>query len=261
MPESTFEAATRIAREHRERVPFNALPPSRAGDLAYAYAVQDALVAGWLAKGQDTIAGWKVGLTTSRMQRLCGIDQPIAGAILASRVHGSREAIRAGEYVRLGLEMELAVRIAEPLPLEARLAPAQVRDCLSSVCAAFELVEDRAADYAALDACSLIADNSWNAGIVLGEAVAMEQVGNLIGRAGVLTRDGESIGRGMSEDAGGDPLEVVAWIASMLHERGRRLEPGQWIMTGSIVPTVFAGPGESYCFSIDGMPSVQVAVV
>jgi 2-oxo-3-hexenedioate decarboxylase/2-keto-4-pentenoate hydratase len=260
MPETAIEAAARIAREHRNRVPFRSLPTACHHDLDYAYAVQDALVGSWLSGGKDTIAGWKIGLTTSRMQQMCGIDQPIAGAILASRVHVSPAKIAAGKFVRLGVEMELAVRIGAPLPRKEKLAPAQILDCVSGVCAAFELIEDRAADYAALDACSLIADNSWNAGIVLGEAIAADRLEGLTGRAGILMRDNETIGRGMTEDAGGDPLQVVGWVAAMLHRRGRRLEADQWVMTGSIVPTRFATPGEFYHFSIDGLPSVEVII-
>jgi 2-keto-4-pentenoate hydratase len=260
MSETASEAAARIAREHQNRVHFRSLPPARHSDLDYAYAVQDALVGSWLSGGEDTIAGWKAGLTTSRMQQMCGIDQSIAGAILASRVHVSPAKIDAGRFVRVGVEMELAVRIGEHLPCGEKLASAQILDCVSDVCAAFELIEDRAADYAALDACSLIADNSWNAGIVLGEAVAADRLEGLTGRAGILMCNNETIGRGMTEDAGGDPLQVVGWVASMLHRRGRRLEAGHWVMTGSIVPTRFAASGEVYHFSVDGLPSVEVII-
>jgi len=40
---------------------------------------------------------------------------------------------------------------------------------IDGVCAAIELVDDRSADYAKLDVLSLVADNSWNGGIVLSE--------------------------------------------------------------------------------------------
>ena len=33
--------------------------------------------------------GYKIGLTTRRMQEMCGIDSPIAGVVLADRVYAS----------------------------------------------------------------------------------------------------------------------------------------------------------------------------
>jgi 2-keto-4-pentenoate hydratase len=261
MSETIAEAAARLAGEHRTRAHFTPLPADRLGDLEFAYAVQDALVGARLAERQDRIAGWKIGLTTARMQQMCGIDQPIAGAILASTVHASPGQVRASDHVRLGVEMELAVRLGEPLPATETVAPGDVWRALDGVCAAFELVEDRAADYAALDAASLIADNSWNAGIVLGEPISPAALGHLLGREGVLTRDGAVAGRGMTEDAGGDPLKVVAWVDAMLRRRGRALAPGQWVMTGSIVPTLVPKAGEHYRFAIDGLPAVEVAIV
>lgn len=256
--ESARQAARRLFREHRERVEFRPLPPERQGDLDYAYAVQTMLLDAMLAETGDRICGWKIGLTTQRMQQFCGVDTPIVGAILSSLFKTSSAVIPHAAYVRLGIEMEVAVQLGRALP--HRATAADVRACLARVAAAFELVEDRGADYAKLDACSIISDNSWNAGIVVGEPVPADDLGDLLGRTGVLKRDGEEIGRGLSEDAGGDPLEVVAWLASLLQAQGRPLQPGQWVLTGSIIPTIFPGPGGHYHFTVDGLPPVELKV-
>ena len=47
----------------------------------------------------------------------------------------------------------------------------EVAAAVDAVAPAIEIVDDRRADYRALDALSLIADNAWNAGIVLGDFV------------------------------------------------------------------------------------------
>ncbi len=163
-------------------------------------------------------------------------------------------------WVRLGIEMELAVSLAKPLPDGEMITEQQVRHCLGEVCAAFELVEDRAADYSALDAASIVADNSWNAGIVLGPPRRPARDDALIGREGVLALAGTAIDKGMTEDAGGDPLEVVAWIANHLRRRGGDLEPGQWVMTGSIIPTQFVKPGQMFRFEIAGFEPVSLRI-
>lgn len=256
--ESAQQVAQRLFREHREGVLFRPLPPDRHGDLDYAYAVQTMLLEAMLDESKDTVCGWKIGLTTKRMQQFCGVDTPIVGAILSSLLQSSPAVIPHSSYVRLGIEMEVAVQLGSALP--DRPTAADVRRCLSRVAAAYELVEDRAANYAQLDACSIISDNSWNAGIVLGEPVAAAALGDLLGRSGVLKRGGEEIGRGLTEDAGGDPLEVVAWLASLLQAQGRPLQAGQWVLTGSIIPTIFPEPGGHYEFSVDGLPPVELRV-
>ena len=42
------------------------------------------------------------------MQTFCGIDHPIAGAVLARRRHFSGATVRRAEFGRLGLEFEIA---------------------------------------------------------------------------------------------------------------------------------------------------------
>lgn len=256
--ETAQQAAQRLFREHRERVLFRPLPTDRHDDLDYAYSVQAMLLESMLGEKNDTICGWKIGLTTQRMQQFCGVETPIVGAIMSSLFQTSPAVVPHAHFVRLGIEMEVAVLLGSELP--ERPTAADVKACLSQVAAAYELVEDRAADYAQLDACSIIADNSWNAGIVIGEPVAAASLGELLGREGVLRRNGEEIGRGLSDDAGGDPLEVVAWLASLLRAQGRPLQAGHWVLTGSIIPTLFPGPGEHYEFSVDGLPPVELQV-
>jgi 2-keto-4-pentenoate hydratase len=123
------------------------------------------------------------------------------------------------------------------------------------------LIEDSAADYARLDAVSLIADNAWNAGLVLGPPTPAKEFARLKDRAGVLFKNGEAFDRGTSSDVMGDPLAVIAWLARHLAARGERLRPGQWITTGSIVTTKFVVAGERYRFEIEGLAPVELAIV
>ena len=51
------------------------------------------------------------------MQAFCGIDHPIAGVVLAKRVHRSGATVRRADFGRLGLEFEIAVRIKSDVPV------------------------------------------------------------------------------------------------------------------------------------------------
>jgi 2-keto-4-pentenoate hydratase len=229
-------------------------------DPDLAYAVQDRLLARW-GQGLGPIGGWKVGLTTPRMQALCGVSQPIGGAIFASRIHASPASVRAGDFVRLGLEFELSFRVGATPPDGGGLDAVSIREHLDAASASYELIDDRDADYAILDGASMVADNSWNRGLVLSGPRSLADLPTLTGLDCVLERDGEVIDRGCTDDVGGDPLAIVAWLANLLHQRGRRLEAGQWIMTGSMVPTRFARAGETYRFQLTGFAPAVVSIV
>jgi 2-keto-4-pentenoate hydratase len=254
------QMAEQIVQAHRARRRFAPLAAEKIGDLDFAYAVQDRLVALWQEAGAGDIIGWKVGLTSARMQAMVGVSQPIAGAILSAHRHVSGAVLHEADFVRLGIEAEIAVCIGTAIPETDMLGPADILARLECVSAAFEVIEDRDAEYKTLDAASLIADNSWNKGIVLGPPIAASGIITLTGRHGLLTRNGVALDRGMSEDVGGDPLKIAAWAAAHLARRGRLLLPGQWVLTGSIVTTKFPRRGETYHFSVDGLAPVEVHV-
>ena len=52
-------------------------------NVADAYAVQREYVRLQMQARGAGAAGYKIGLTSKRMQEMCGIDSPIAGVVLA----------------------------------------------------------------------------------------------------------------------------------------------------------------------------------
>lgn len=98
-----------LAERHARREVFTSIfDEYEAPDVALAYEVQERYVAALRGK----TAGYKIGLTTQRMQQMCGVDEPISGVVLQSRILSSPAEVRLADYVRLGVESEMAVRIA-----------------------------------------------------------------------------------------------------------------------------------------------------
>jgi 2-keto-4-pentenoate hydratase len=203
--------------------------------------------------------GYKVGLTSATMQAFCGIDHPIAGVVLARRVHRSGASIRRSSFGRLGLEFEIAVRIKSDLPVtRAPFTAETIAPHIDGVCAAIELVDDRNADYTSLDVLSLVADNSWNGGIVLSEfATAWPDLQSVLGRA---TKDRAAIGEGHGRDILGHPFNSVAWLATQLASTGAGLKAGQVVMTGSVMKTIFPDADANYRFDLEQLGFVDVQV-
>jgi 2-keto-4-pentenoate hydratase len=258
------ELAKLLWTQHQNRAHFESLAGLLpGGHVADAYSVQEALVHLMMpAVGKP--AGYKIGLTSLVMRRMCGLDQPVAGVILERRVHRSPARIAARDFVRLGVESELCLVIGQDLqPHASPCSLEQAAHAVGGVAAAFELVDDREADYARLDAATLIADNSWNAGVVLGEFVPLRagstslEIGAL---DGALHIDGRMADRGNSADALAHPFAIVQWLAEHLRSRRSHLRAGDLVMTGSVVATRFAKTGEHYRFELSGLPPAELWV-
>lgn len=245
--------------EHVARRRFAGIQPwPGRPDQAFAYAVQDGLLARRLARTPSPVAGYKIGLTTPRMQRLCRGDRPISGVMFASGLRHAPARIALDDFVHLGIESELAVRVSHRLTGgPAPITRAEVAASIDAVAAAFELIEDRNADYTTLDWLWMAADNSWHGGLVLGPAAPLCDLSDL---EGVLAIDGVEVDRGSTRDVLGHPLDAVAWLANHLGARGMHIEPGHWISTGSIATIRFAEHGRSYRFTVAGLPPVAITV-
>src|SRR6202051_5116186 len=109
-------AAESLLAEHKANQRFKSPgPPAAPASISDAYDIQERYVALLRGKHGDAV-GYKVGLTSAPMQAFCGIDHPIAGVVLASRVHQSGAAIRRSDFGRLGLEFEIAARLTSDVP-------------------------------------------------------------------------------------------------------------------------------------------------
>ena len=250
-------AAELLLNEHNANLRFRTLaPPNAPAVISDAYDIQDKFVV-LLQSQHGRAVGYKVGLTSAAMQAFCGIDHPIAGVVLASRVHRSGAMVRRSDFGRLGLEFEIAIRIKSDVPVTRVPFTAEaIRPHIDGVCAAIELVDDRSADYATLDVRSLVADNSWNAGIVLSEfATAWPDLESVLGRA---TNDRDAIGEGHGRDILGHPFNSVAWLATQLASRGAGLKAGQIVMTGSVMKTIFPAEDATYRFDLAPIGAVEV---
>jgi 2-keto-4-pentenoate hydratase len=229
--------------------------------MAAAYAVQHEFVALQASARGVPRAGYKIGLTSPAMQARCGIDTPVAGVVLGDRVHASGVRLARASHVRFGIEFEIAVRLGRDLrPTGRPFTPADVQGAIDGVAPAIEIVDDRGCDYASLDVFSLVADNAWNAGIVLG--AFRSGWPDLAEVTGEVSVDGAGVlDRGRGRDVLGHPLRPVAWLADHLAGVGASLLAGDVVMTGSLVTTKFPGGPGHYRFEVSGLGAAEVSLL
>jgi 2-keto-4-pentenoate hydratase len=239
------------------------MPPS----INAAYDVQDALVALRMRQGGGARAGHKIALTTPQMRKFVGYDDSIAGQVLAGGVHRSLATISAASGVHFGFECELAFRLARDTdPAAPPRSRADIAAVIDAACAAFELIDDRSADYARFgkdngaSMLSLAADNAWNHGVVLGDWNPAWHGLDLGAARGVAGINGVEVGSGHGRDVLGHPLDAMLWMARHLHARGQGFKAGEFVITGSLVTSKFPAVGDAVLFTLEGVGEVRMQV-
>jgi 2-keto-4-pentenoate hydratase len=248
---------------HRARARFAPLPADLApGSVDEAYAIQSEYV-GMRASSLGQVTGYKIALTTPAMRAMVGLADSIAGDMLDKTIRRGNARVRAADFVRLLVEFEIAVELAEDLPaIGAPYDRARVVQAVAAVMPALELADDRDADYSNLAANSLmlIADNAWNEGAVLGSPVRDWQDLDLASLRGVASINGAAVGEGHGRDVMGHPFEALAWIANNLASRGLGLWRGDIVITGSLVTSKFPQAGDRVRFDAGALGSVELQV-
>jgi 2-keto-4-pentenoate hydratase len=249
MARAMWEA--RGKRQKYENLPDALAPVS----IHEAYAAQEAY---WrLAEPQyGPVAGVKVATTTKVMQQLMGITHPCGGAIFSRTIHSSPARIAKADFVNLRIESEIALKLAADMPAaQAPWTAESAAPFVAGAMAAYELIEDRHAVYRETKATSMIVDNCWNGGVVLGPMKVVEPR-EVVGVKGRQTLNGVLSGEGNAED----PYATLAWLANLQAQRKRDLKAGMVLITGSLVPTFSISPGDHAVFAVEGLGEVVLDV-
>jgi 2-keto-4-pentenoate hydratase len=251
-------AAKVIAAARRNRTPLAPLPANVApANEDEGYRIQRALH-DLLLPQAGAMVGYKIGCTSAVMQQYMNITHPCAGGVFAKGVHDSGAELKAADYVRVGVECEIAVRLARDLaPTEAPFTAEWMAEAIEAYHPAIEIVDDRYEKWETMGAPTLIADDFFAAGCVLGEAVARANAPDLREIVGRALVNGEEAGRGTGADVLGDPHIALAWLANHLAAEGRGLHAGQIVLTGSLVKTVWLSAGDSVTMALDGLGEVS----
>lgn len=248
-------SSRRIAGSSLADIPSSLRPSDAEEGYAVARLVRERLT----QAGRGELVGWKVGATTPAMQKLLNVPGPCAGAMLASGRFASPARVKAQHYIKIGIECEVAVRLAAPIGANATRK--DVEAAVAALHPAIEIVDNRYGDFGAMGPATLIADDFFHAGFVLGPEVRDWSRLDLASAVGITRSDGVEVQRGKGSDVLGHPFESLIWLANQLATRGERLEAGQVVMTGSLPLPYWAKAGERLQISIDGLGTAEVTLL
>jgi 2-keto-4-pentenoate hydratase len=253
-------AARIIASARRNRTPLPSLDADIAPrDEPEGYLMQAAL-ADLLSPDFGAQVGYKIGCTSAVMQKYLDIPHPCGGSVFAGGVHQSDASLQSTDFVRVGVECEIAVRLARDLaPSAAPFTADTVAQAVEAYLPAIEIVDDRYVDWQTLGAPTLVADDFFAAGCVLGKPVARSDAPDLLRVVGRAVVNGQEIGQGTGADVLGHPHHALAWLANHLAAGGKGLRAGEIVLTGSLVKTLWLRSDDSVVMDLSGLGSVAVS--
>jgi len=250
-------AAKALRQTRQDRVAVTRVPAAIApATPAEGAAVQCALAE---LAGAMPPFGFKIGATGKRMQLYLGIDTPIAGFMRAEDVYHGHADLRFADYIKPGVECEVAVRLAHDLPP----GPCSLDDAVAAVgdfFAAIEIVENRYGDLQELGTPTLLADQMYHCAAVIGDRHGIDwrslDIAALPGR---ISLDDGTADDGVTSDLLGHPLNGLAWLAGSVEAAAfGGLKAGQVIMLGSVTPPVWLGGPATVTVTFPPLPSVTV---
>ncbi len=215
-------------------------------DRARAYAVQSLLE----PRSGQPLVGWKIAATSVAGQRHINVGGPIAGRLLAERVHAQGAVLSlTGNRMRVA-EPEFVFRMGQDLvPRAAAYSVDEVMAAVADLYLGVEVPDSRFADFTTAGEPQLIADNACAHEFVLGPQASAVWRGldlslhtvraSVQGTARSFNREGSGAA------VLGDPRTAVTWLANELRGLGITLAQGQIATTGTCMQPLELQSGDT----------------
>lgn len=220
--------AARLAGAHATGVQVTTSGALR--DAAEAYAVQDLVFA--RSRPGERVRAWKAGGPNDRVE-------PTASPII--RLVPGPARFAGTDFHRIGLEAEIAFRLAGDLPREA--SESDIAAAIGEALVAIEICDTRLADWQSADELWKLADFQNNGALVTGSGTARWRPIDWGAQAAELLVDGEARIAVRGAHPFGDPFRLMPWIAAHCARRSKPLRAGDLVTTGSWGGVHYVRPG------------------
>jgi 2-oxo-hept-3-ene-1,7-dioate hydratase len=235
------EAASALLAASRARKPIPQLSrifPNMT--IEDAYQVQNYWTEARIGAGAR-VAGHKIGLTSRAMQMASKMTEPDYGRILHDCVFNDGASLRAGDFIKPRLEVELAFIMGQDLEgPDARIY--DVIRAVEFVVPALEVIDYRTEVPRAIT--DTIADNAAFGAIVVGGRLIRPMDVDIRWVGATLSKNGIIEESGVSAAVMGHPAAGVAWLVNKLHAVGEKLLKGQIVLGGSFTRPVDIAQGD-----------------
>ncbi len=231
-------------------------PWLRPLSIADGYRLQQAVHAETAARG-DRRLGWKVASTTAAGQKTFGITEPARAGLFDSGHAATLAEALARPYAAPSLECEIALVLKAPI-IGGDLSDAALADAVGSCHISCEVIDNRYGQPLEAGVPSLIADDFFQAGFVIGAANPAWREQALAEADAAIEIDGKTYAGSARTVL--SAFDSLRWLAGKLIEAAQPLQAGEVVMTGAIVgPIAITLPARSVNLSISGFAPLTLA--
>ncbi|MFZ9904858.1 MAG: fumarylacetoacetate hydrolase family protein [Steroidobacteraceae bacterium] len=221
-----------------------------------AYAISLGFLESRLASGERVI-GKKIGVTSKAVQDMLGVHQPDFGFLTdRMQVANGGTIDIATQMIQPKAEAEIALILSSSLRGPG-ITELDVLNATESIAPCFEIVDSRI-DRWNIRIVDTVADNASCGLFVLGDERVSPIGLDLASMEVRVTKNGQPLSRGFGSAVQGSPLAAVAWLANTLGVYGVTLDPGDIILSGSLVPLETASPGDVFHMDLDHVGSASI---
>ncbi len=220
-----------VLEQHKKKKTFTNLTADlRPNSLEEAYQVQDIF---HKIANRGELGGYKIALSSKVQQVHHNISSPLIGGIFREDIFYGSKKVQRDNYKGLGIEIELGFQLSEKIySIRKPIQLKNIKTYIKEVYPVIEIVNDRNANYEGLDPLSLICDNAWSGGVVLGQNLSNWRDLDFSMLYSNVLWGKESKKSTCVMDA--DPFENLCWLLNTLINRGKLLKAGMIIITGSV---------------------------
>jgi 2-keto-4-pentenoate hydratase len=198
--------------------------------------------------------GWKLAFGGPAAMERLGTNAPLVGFLTDRALLASGSTVSLSDWTKPAAEPEIAVHIGKDLPGGADRATAIA--AIAGLGPAIELAD---VDHLSDDVEGTLARNIYQRYVVLGAKNARHAGGVLVGLTGRVIRNDVEIAKVTDFQAlTGELIDIVRHTANLLAAFGEKLEAGQVIIAGSIIPPPWVTPGEELVFRLEPVDTISV---
>ena len=225
-------------------------------DIKDAYQISRQFLSLREAVGEKVI-GKKIGVTSSVVQEMLGVDQPDFGFLTdAMRVQNRSTFSIEDSLIQPRAEAEIAFILKEDL-FGPGVSKEDVIAATDKILPCFEIVDSRIENWN-IKIQDTVADNASCGIFVLGEGHCSPEKFSMEELSVEVTKNGKFLSAGQGSAVQGHPAQAVAWLANTLGEYDIPLLKGEVILSGSLVPLEPAKAGDKFSMELKGVGTCEI---
>jgi 2-keto-4-pentenoate hydratase len=201
--------------------------------------------------------GWKLAFGSPAAMEGLRIEKPLVGFLTDRAVLAPGSVVSISGWTKPAAEPEITVYLGEDLPAGAD------RDTAKAAIAALgPAIEVADVDHPSDDVEGTLARDIYQRHVILGYKDPGRSGGLLDGLAVRVLRNGMEIANTRDaralQELTGDLIDIVRHTANLLGAFGEKLQAGEIIIAGSIIPPIWVQPGEEIVFNLVPVDMISV---